>query len=87
SSTNTNNVAAKSDTLANDIATPSVPTENYTTSYQNTTLTPIYTCTLLVYLPTKFLAKFPITTATTLSAWLGTFKTATIITLTSVPLK
>lgn len=40
SSTNTNNVAAKSDTLANDIATPSVPTENYTTSYQNTTLTP-----------------------------------------------
>ena len=36
----TNNVADKSDTLANDIATPSVPTENYTTSYQNTTLTP-----------------------------------------------
>lgn len=36
----TNNVADKSDTLANDIATPSVPAENYTTSYQNTTLTP-----------------------------------------------
>lgn len=36
----TNNVADKSDTLANNIATPSVPTENYTTSYQNTTLTP-----------------------------------------------